>query len=111
MSKVHDLKTWTIYFIPVWIGDKTFEFRYDDRGFDVGDLLRLHEWDNDAEKFTGRLIEATVPYMLSKGSMQPFELDPNYVIMALDVTQKCFRGGGDYRLPKGSGCMSGEGWK
>ncbi len=94
--KIHNLKTWQVYFNPLWDGLKTFELRYDDRGFEIGDLLRLHEWDHDDERFTGRLIEATVPYMLGKGSMQPFELDPGYVIMALDVTGKIAIGGGDY---------------
>ena len=43
--KVHALKTIQPYYNDVWRGDKTFEVRYDDRGFQVGDLLKLEEYD------------------------------------------------------------------
>jgi hypothetical protein len=45
LMQLHTLKTWPDQFTAVADGSKTFEVRYDDRGFAVGDLLRLAEWD------------------------------------------------------------------
>ncbi len=41
---VHELKSWPEYFAPLWEAHKTFEIRWEDRGFAVGDLLWLREW-------------------------------------------------------------------
>jgi len=43
--KWHDLKTWPKEFEASLFGSKRHEFRRDDRGFNVGDLLLLREWD------------------------------------------------------------------
>jgi hypothetical protein len=41
----HELKIWPQYFRPVADGDKTFEVRKNDRGFQKGDVVMLREWD------------------------------------------------------------------
>lgn len=40
----HHLRTWPVYFERVADGSKTFEVRKDDRGYQTGDVLVLHEW-------------------------------------------------------------------
>lgn len=40
-AKVHTLKTWSRFFDRVKDGSKTFELRYDDRGFKLGDVVEL----------------------------------------------------------------------
>ena len=55
MSVVHILKTAPVYFDAVERGDKPFEIRLDDRGFQRGDivrLLRLTEWPREADIYT-----------------------------------------------------------
>lgn len=42
--RVHRLKSWPAPFRAVLEGRKLFEFRFDDRGYDLGDLLVLEEW-------------------------------------------------------------------
>jgi len=49
---VHYLKIRPEYYLPVTRGIKQFELRKDDRGYKVGDLVVLQEWDG--EKYTGR---------------------------------------------------------
>jgi hypothetical protein len=41
----HELKTWPVYFERLLSGEKTFEIRKDDRGFQAGDELVLQEFD------------------------------------------------------------------
>jgi hypothetical protein len=42
--KTHELKTWPLSFEALLAGQKRHEYRPDDRGFAVGDLLHLREW-------------------------------------------------------------------
>lgn len=78
----HDLKTDPDYFAAVWSGDKTFEYRRDDRFFKVGDTMTLHETTyssidmkmNDMPlQYTGRMISTTITYIL--------RLDNGYAIL------------------------------
>ena len=66
---VHDLKVWPVFFAALASGDKTFELRRDDRGFAVGDRLRLREWSPSAECYTGREVSRVVTYKLSGPSV------------------------------------------
>jgi len=50
----HKLKILPEYFEAIQNGTKRFEIRKDDRDFQVGDCIHLHEWDG--EKFTGRFL-------------------------------------------------------
>lgn len=63
----HDLKIWPGYFAAILDGSKTFEVRVDDRGYAVGDLLRLREWSPVAQEYTGREVTRRVTYVLREG--------------------------------------------
>ena len=76
----HDLKVWKRFFDVVNGGDKSFELRFDDRGFRVGDTLVLREWDDDMQRYTGRLTEKVVTYILA-GPL--FGLQEGFVAMAI----------------------------
>ena len=47
----HRLKCWPVFYADIVNGSKTFELRRDDRGFQVGDLLILQEWDPEDEEY------------------------------------------------------------
>lgn len=77
----HDLKILPQYFQPVLDGRKTFEVRLDDRGFQAGDTVALHEYDtkrtNDALRYTGRVLNATIGYVTA------YEQRQGYVVFSL----------------------------
>jgi len=79
-DKVHELKTWKPYFSQVLYGFKTFEVRKNDRDFQVGDYLKLREWDNETETYTGQFLHRQIDYILHGGQ---FGIEKGYVVMQL----------------------------
>ena len=59
----HFLKLDSSFYDASENGDKVFEIRYDDRGYSVGDILILCEWDGFS--YTGRMHLKRVSYVLS----------------------------------------------
>lgn len=69
MAVTHELKTAAPYFAAVVLGMKTFDIRFNDRKFEVGDLLYLREYVDD--DYTGRAAVRRVSYVMD---------DPQYVV-------------------------------
>ena len=84
---IHKLKTWRGYFEDVEKGIKTFELRKNDRGFVVGDILLLQEWNKNKEEYTGNELRFKISYILHGGS---FGLDEGFCIMSLAELGRCF---------------------
>ena len=97
----HVLKCWPVYFDAVKRGEKTFEIRKDDRGFQKGDILVLQRTREDS------LYEADWAWTPSYGETPrpkhemrvrvlwvltggQFGLEPGYVCMSIEpeVTEK-----------------------
>ena len=81
----HDLKVWPEYFSDLLSGDKTFEVRKDDRGYAVGDTLRLREYAPGPDEYTGRDIERRVSYIISGSDVMgyAFGVQAGFVVMGL----------------------------
>ena len=77
----HELRTWPPYWEHIYDGIKTFEFRKDDRNFQVGDLVYLREWDPRREVYTGRLITKRIGYLVHGGK---FGIPKGYCIFSLE---------------------------
>lgn len=58
----HYVKILPKYFADVKNGIKTFEIRFNDRGYKVGDILHLQEFFGG--EYTGRVIEKEICYMI-----------------------------------------------
>jgi hypothetical protein len=72
MSTTHELKTWPQYFQCLLSGQKTFEVRKDDRGYQSGDLLVLCEFDpNDCKH---HLTECTLTCQAYSGREMRFRI-------------------------------------
>jgi ASC-1-like (ASCH) protein len=74
----HYLKTIPLYFNAVNIGAKTFEVRFNDRNFKVGDIIHLQEYI-EGKNFTGNEIVKEISYILDNKSY----CKEGYVILAL----------------------------
>ncbi len=88
MTRTHILKTWPEPFQAVLDGRKRYEIRVDDRGFAVGDILHIKEWDPSPKTFgtpldfhyTSRTIRARVLYITPGGS---WGLPANLCVMSI----------------------------
>ncbi|MBR3470283.1 MAG: DUF3850 domain-containing protein [Lachnospiraceae bacterium] len=58
----HEIKIKPKYYAAVIAGMKTFELRENDRDYQVGDEVKLMEWDEDG--YTGRYYTITITYVL-----------------------------------------------
>lgn len=76
----HELKCWPDFFQAIVDGDKTFEVRRNDRGFQAGDVLRLREHDPKkvSHNYTGAETHKRVTYVLSG-----WGIEPGFVVMGL----------------------------
>jgi len=75
----HTLKTLTPYFHLLETHVKTFEVRFNDRNFQVGDILHLREY-TEAQTFTGKSLERKVVYLLD----DPTYCKDGFVIMGIE---------------------------
>ena len=75
----HELKILPQHFQAVWNGTKRAELRKDDRGFQVGDILALREWDG--EKYTGSGIAVRVTHILK--DCPEYGLADGYCILSI----------------------------
>ncbi len=83
-DKVHEIKIAASYYDDVTSGRKRFELRKNDRGYKVGDTLKMLEFEDG--KRTGRIIDADIIYMLEDYA----GLEDGYCILGIDV--KAFSG-------------------
>jgi hypothetical protein len=78
----HELKSWPGQFQAMWTGLKRAEFRRDDRGYQVGDLLDLCEWDPSRQRYTGFRLTARVTHLLRGPEL---EVPAGFVVLSIEV--------------------------
>lgn len=78
--KAHEVKIAVSYYGDIVSGKKKFELRKNDRGYKVGDSLKMLEFKDG--KYTGRTIDADIIYMLEDYT----GLEEGYCILGIDVT-------------------------
>lgn len=79
--KTHELKCWPEFFLAVQAWKKVFEIRHNDRGFEVGDILWLREWDPTTADYSGESVRRAISYITDF----PDGLKDGYVCMGLSA--------------------------
>lgn len=64
LSTHHAVKSCPDQFRLARDGIKQFEVRKNDRGYKVGDILILQEWDNEKKHFTSNAISCRIEFIL-----------------------------------------------
>ncbi|MEG1863637.1 MAG: ASCH/PUA domain-containing protein [Oscillospiraceae bacterium] len=80
----HEVKILPKYFEQVQSGAKTFEYRKDDRGYKVGDIIKLREYQPESDTYTGSSLEAEITYILKGGELN---IPTGYAIMSINKIQ------------------------
>ena len=76
----HELKTHRQYFNEIWDRKKLFEVRFDDRNYQIGDTVRLLDYDPDTNTFSDKTIRADISYKLEGGH---FGVEKGYCVLSL----------------------------
>lgn len=91
---IHELKTLPVYWDAIKRGQKLFEVRRDDRGFQKGDILELIRYKNQHIAYIinkdgtfeynkrSYTIWARITYILTGGQ---FGIEPGYVVMQMEL--------------------------
>ncbi len=83
--KVHTLKTWRPHFDAVERGEKPFEVRLDDRGFEMGDLVVLLRWDEEEGRpEPGQGPPTLLRRITCKLDGGQFGIEPGYCVLGLE---------------------------
>lgn len=89
----HEIKAYPAFFSEILSGKKTFEIRFDDRGYQVGHHLHIKEFDpveakqiragnfRDTQGYTGREVKAEITYVTSWAQKE------GYIVMAIQLLQ------------------------
>lgn len=75
--KCHNIKLESEYFDKVKYGRKTFEIRLNDRDYQEGDFVVLHEFNKDRHKHAGETIQRRI------GFVTDYEQKAGYVVFSL----------------------------
>lgn len=85
MSVTHKLKCLPNYFDAIDRGDKNFDVRRDDRGFQKGDVVILQKYSVEGgyhrdpkDVHKSHQIDRTIKYILTGGQ---FGIEPGYVVL------------------------------
>lgn len=80
--RIHKLKIWPPYWQHIQEGRKSFEFRFDDRGFWPGDIVQLQEWDPATKEYSGRFLVRKINYLIK--NCEEFGIPTGYCIFQME---------------------------
>ncbi|GGG32754.1 hypothetical protein GCM10007425_29260 [Lysinibacillus alkalisoli] len=83
-ERIHELNIHPEPFSAVVSGAKTFEYRFNDRDYRVGDILRLNEYNPIQESYTNQKADVIVTFILEGGQ---YDIPTSYVIMSIKLKE------------------------
>lgn len=84
MTKTHELKCWTEYFNAIKSGEKTAEFRKNDRDYKIYDELFLREWSPEEQEYSGDTVWVEVTHIVYGGN---FGIPEGYCVMSIKLVE------------------------
>lgn len=84
--KEHTLKTHSTFFDDIWNNLKMFEVRFNDRDYQINDVLHLYRYENGI-KTEGKFIKAQILYILNHNDFSD-GIKENYVVLQLTKIEK-----------------------
>ena len=93
--KTHSVKSWPAFFEPISKGIRTHELRRNDRRYEIGDRLDLHEFDPSKSAYTGRVCTVEITSMTSAEqacAASPEALNPAFCILSIRLISAPTRG-------------------
>jgi hypothetical protein len=87
-GKVHDVKSWSHFFLEIRAGNKVHDLRKNDRDYNVGDRMLYREYDFIEGRYTGNTLEAIITYMTDSRTPCAFSsavLPADYCILSIKV--------------------------
>lgn len=90
MKRVHELKTDPAIWKASADGLKTFEIRFNDRDYQVGDDLLMRAFDREKQEYTGEWSLSRVQYILTDTK---YGMQDGYVILATKLITNGMRDG------------------
>lgn len=75
--KIHEIKCDPERFQAIWDRAKTCEIRLNDRYYAVGDILKIHEYDREILRFTGRECKRKISHI-----QHGYGLETEYVVLS-----------------------------
>lgn len=83
-ATIHELKTWPASFQAILSERKRFDLRKNDRGYKVGDILYLREYDMETHSYTDQEFWVRVTYIMAHGEW----LTSSYVCMSIEPIEQ-----------------------
>ncbi|OGM09539.1 hypothetical protein A2159_00095 [Candidatus Woesebacteria bacterium RBG_13_34_9] len=71
MTKI-EKKAWPELFEKVLCGEKNFDVRLNNFKCKPGDILVLREWDPKIKKYTGRILEKKISFVITTKQLSKF---------------------------------------
>lgn len=88
---IHILKSWPQFFAQIVDSDRTHELRRNDRGFLLGDLMELHEYDPKTDHYTGRVCTVKITSITSATTpcaVSDVALHQDFCILSVKLLEK-----------------------
>lgn len=93
MNKTIEKKIQPKYFIDILVYKKRFEIRKNDCDYQVGDFVKLLEYDATTKKYTGNYILVEITYVLK--DIPEYGLNKDYCIFNF-LIHECALNDGEY---------------
>ncbi len=84
----HHVRSWPKFFEPISLGQRAHELRRNDRNYEVGDIVHLHEYLPFEARYTKRMQSVRIQSVTSAEApcaVSDEGLHPDFIIFSIQV--------------------------